>query len=143
MWFKKPGRKSEKPGRNLENLKEIWKTWKKFWKNEWQPCYQNMCTQTAYLLKYAYSKCVLIKICVLKMRTYQNMRTQTAYLLKYAYSKCVFNWKCVLKCVPKRKVKVRLNWSKSWKVRLNLQNFAWQPWNITKSSLIWKFVRFF
>ena len=47
------------------------------------------------------------------MRTYQNMRTQTAYLLKYAYSKCV----------PKRKVKVKLNRSKSWKVSLNLHCF--------------------
>ena len=54
------------------------------------------------------------------MRTYQNIRTQTAYLLKYVY--------LTGNAYLRRKVKVRLNRSKSSKVRLNLQNFAWQPW---------------
>ena len=25
----------------FKNLEEIWKTWKKFGKNEWQPCYMD------------------------------------------------------------------------------------------------------
>ena len=51
------------------------------------------------------------------MRTYQNMRNQNAYLTGNAYSKHV----------PKRKVKVRLNRSKSLKVRVIYIAFEWQP----------------
>ena len=28
--------------RFFKNLKEIWQTWKKFRKNEWQPCYKKL-----------------------------------------------------------------------------------------------------
>ena len=38
--------------------------------------YQNMRTQTAYLLKYAYSKCVFNRKCVLNTHTYEEGKSQ-------------------------------------------------------------------
>ena len=71
-----------------------------------------MCTEIENVLK-----CVLVKICVLKLCSSQNMRTQDAYLNESVY----------LKRVPKIKVKVMLNWSKSRKISMNVRNLPLQP----------------
>ena len=74
--------------------------------------------QKVFVLLVCGSKICTEKEVFTKIGSYQNTCTQNVYFTGNVY----------LKRVPKRRVKVRLNWSKSLKLRINLQSCVLQPW---------------